>query len=87
MTRNTLRRVEVASPVYDPDIRARILDMFDTMLRDNVQARGMGARRAVSPPDAGGERAPQQSGIFLRARPMKPSAGETRRNKRTKTTL
>lgn len=37
MTRNTLRRVEVASPVYDPDIRARILDMFDTMLRDNVQ--------------------------------------------------
>ena len=43
MTRNTLRRVEVASPVYDPDIRARILDMFDTMLRDNVQAREMGA--------------------------------------------
>ncbi len=43
MTRNTLRRVEVASPVYDPDIRARILAMFDTMLRDNVQAREMGA--------------------------------------------
>ena len=43
MTRNTLRRVEVASPVYDPDIHARILDMFDTMLRDNVQAREMGA--------------------------------------------
>lgn len=43
MTRNTLRRVEVAAPVYDPDIRARILAMFDTMLRDNVQAREMGA--------------------------------------------
>ena len=41
MTRNTLRRVEVASPIYDADIRARILDMFDTMLRDNVQAREM----------------------------------------------
>ena len=44
MTRNTLRRVEVASPVYDPDIRARILDMFDTMLRDNMQAREMDAQ-------------------------------------------
>lgn len=41
MTRNTLRRVEVASPIYDADLRARILDMFDTMLRDNVQAREM----------------------------------------------
>ena len=42
MTRNTLRRVEVASPVLDGDIRARVLAMFDTMLRDNVQAREMG---------------------------------------------
>ena len=42
MTRNTLRRVEVASPVLDGDIRARILAMFDTMLRDNMQAREMG---------------------------------------------
>ncbi len=44
MTRNTLRRVEVASPVLDADIRARILAMFDTMLRDNVQAREMDAQ-------------------------------------------
>ena len=43
MTRNTLRRVEVAAPVIDSDIRARILAMFDTMLHDNVQAREMGA--------------------------------------------
>ena len=60
MTRNTLRRVEVASPVYDPDIRARILDMFDTMLRDNVQAREMGADglyRRLTP----GENAPLNS--------------------------
>ncbi len=27
----------------DPDIRARILAMFDTMLRDNMQAREMDA--------------------------------------------
>mgnify|MGYP002579519467 FL=1 len=44
MTRNTLRRVEVASPVLDADIRARILSMFDTMLRDNMQAREMDAQ-------------------------------------------
>ena len=44
MTRNTLRRVEVASPVMDADIRARILAMFDTMLRDNLQAREMDAQ-------------------------------------------
>ena len=44
MTRNTLRRVEVASPVMDADIRARILAMFDTMLRGNMQAREMDAQ-------------------------------------------
>ena len=44
MTRNTLRRVEVASPIMDADIRARILAMFDTMLRDNMQAREMDAQ-------------------------------------------
>ena len=44
MTRNTLRRVEVVSPVMDADIRARILAMFDTMLRDNMQAREMDAQ-------------------------------------------
>ena len=44
MTRNTLRRVEVASPVMDADIRTRILSMFDTMLRDNMQAREMDAQ-------------------------------------------
>ncbi|MBQ2990584.1 MAG: polyphosphate kinase 1 [Clostridia bacterium] len=41
MTRNTLRRVEVAAPVEDEAIRTRVLDMFDLMLSDNVQAREM----------------------------------------------
>ncbi|HIS94560.1 MAG TPA: polyphosphate kinase 1 [Candidatus Ventricola gallistercoris] len=39
MTRNTIRRVEVAAPVYDPAIRARLISMFNTMLSDNMQAR------------------------------------------------
>lgn len=39
MTRNTLRRVEVAAPVYDKEIKARLLEMFRIMLKDNQQAR------------------------------------------------
>ena len=41
MTRNTLRRVEVAAPICDPALRARIVEMFGVMLRDNLQARRM----------------------------------------------
>ena len=41
MTRNTLRRVEVAAPVTDPALRARLHHLFDTMLSDNQQARRM----------------------------------------------
>ena len=39
MTRNTLRRVEVAAPILDPDLRRRLGEMFHIMLRDNQQAR------------------------------------------------
>lgn len=41
MTRNTLRRVEVAAPIEDPDIRMQIQEMFVTMLSDNRKARSM----------------------------------------------
>lgn len=41
MTRNTLRRVEVAAPVYDERIREQIVYMFDRIMSDNVQAREM----------------------------------------------
>lgn len=39
MTRNTLRRVEVAVPVLDTALRRRLTDMFQIMLQDNRQAR------------------------------------------------
>ena len=39
MTRNTVRRVEVAAPVYDPEIKMQLIEMFITMLSDNVKAR------------------------------------------------
>ena len=38
MTRNTTKRLEVAAPVYDPELKERILESFNLMLRDNVKA-------------------------------------------------
>ena len=35
MTRNTLRRVEVATPIYDKDLKMQLEEMFITMLSDN----------------------------------------------------
>ena len=43
MTRNTLRRVEVAAPIRDETLKAQIVSMFDLLLSDNVQAREMQA--------------------------------------------
>ena len=39
MTRNTLRRVEVATPILDESCKARLERIFDAIWRDNVQAR------------------------------------------------
>lgn len=43
MTRNTVRRVEVAAPVYDEKLQNKLQDMFDIMLADNQKARYLGA--------------------------------------------
>lgn len=43
MTRNTIKRVEVATPVEDPDVKARLLNMFHVMLSDNTKARELSA--------------------------------------------
>ncbi|MDD6483473.1 MAG: polyphosphate kinase 1 [Clostridiales bacterium] len=41
MTRNLLRRVEVAAPVYSKDIKKRVTEIFNLLLKDNVKARIM----------------------------------------------
>ena len=41
MTRNTVRRVEVAAPILDAGIRSRLRTMFELQLCDNTQARRM----------------------------------------------
>ena len=38
MTRNTERRVEIACPVLDIDIKEHICDMLDTLIADNTKA-------------------------------------------------
>ena len=39
MTRNTLRRVEVAAPILDERIKKKVLGIFSIQMRDNVKAR------------------------------------------------
>lgn len=39
MTRNTIRRVEVAAPIYNETIKKRVWNMFKVLLEDNVKAR------------------------------------------------
>lgn len=48
MTRNTLRRVEVAAPIYNEDLQARIVEMFKMLLRDNIKARVQNSDGAYS---------------------------------------
>ncbi len=57
MTRNTTRRVEVATPIFDPDIRARLLDMFRVLMEDNVKAR-------IQQPDGTYIRAPREGELL-----------------------
>lgn len=39
MTRNTIRRIEVATPILDSEIKERILNYFRIQMTDNVKAR------------------------------------------------
>lgn len=41
MSRNTIRRVEVAAPVEDEKLKKRIREMFSVLMHDNVKARIM----------------------------------------------
>lgn len=41
MTRNTLRRVEVAVPILDASLKEQVIDIFGTIFSDNVKGREM----------------------------------------------
>ena len=49
MTRNTERRVEIACPVVDPDVRRQIRHYVELFCSDNVKARNMGPDGSYSP--------------------------------------
>lgn len=66
MTRNTIRRVEVAAPVKSPELRKRVLHIFDIMMRDNVKARIQlpdGSYKRISPTE--GEEALMAQQYFI----------------------
>ena len=67
MTRNTLRRVEVAAPVLDPDLQQQLLAMFQTMLRDNCQAQEMTSTGDYVPVPRRGEAVNSQELFFQAA--------------------
>ena len=43
MTRNTIRRVEVAAPIYDAKLRDYLREVFRIEMSDNVKARILGS--------------------------------------------
>lgn len=48
MTRNTVKRVEVAAPVYSERLKKRLQDLFELMLSDNKKARKEDAKGTYS---------------------------------------
>lgn len=67
MTRNTTRRVEVAAPVLDEEIKKRVLDLFETQLKDNVKARDMQSDGTYIRKKAEGPVIDAQSRLFAEA--------------------
>ncbi|OUO27135.1 polyphosphate kinase 1 [Lachnoclostridium sp. An298] len=79
MTRNTVKRVEVASPVYDPAIRARIQGIFDLMLGDNKKAREENAEGVYTLVKCDGEPVNSQEALYQEAydKAAQRNAGQT----------
>ncbi len=67
MTRNTVKRVEVAAPVYSPAIRRRIQGIFDLMLGDNKKARREDAAGCYAIVKCEGEPVNSQEALYQEA--------------------
>lgn len=65
MTRNTNKRVELATPVLDEGIRDKIYAMLEVMLADNVKGRELHADGCYYPIDVGDEKINSQE-TFLK---------------------
>ena len=67
MTRNTVKRVEVAAPVYSERLKKRLQDLFDLMLSDNKKARKEDVKGAYSVVECKGQPINSQELLYQEA--------------------
>ena len=67
MTRNTVKRVEVAAPVYSERLKKRLQDLFDLMLSDNKKARKEDAKGTYSVVECKGQPINSQELLYKEA--------------------
>jgi polyphosphate kinase len=67
MTRNTQRRVEVAVPILDPDVREKIRKILETCLGDTAKARQLMPDGTYAPVPRTGEPLDSQQQLLLQA--------------------
>ena len=67
MTRNTVKRVEAAAPIYSEKIKSRIQGLFDLMLSDNKKARQENEKGNYVPVKCEGEPKNSQELLFQEA--------------------
>lgn len=67
MTRNTVKRVEVAAPVYSERLKKRLQDLFDLMLSDNKKARKEDAKGTYSVVECTGQPINSQELLYQEA--------------------
>ena len=67
MTRNTVKRVEVAAPVYSERLKKRLQDLFDLMLSDNKKARKEDAKGTHSVVECKGQPINSQELLYQEA--------------------
>lgn len=67
MTRNTVKRVEVAAPVYSERLKKRLQDLFDLMLSDNKKARKEDAKGTCSVVECKGQPINSQELLYQEA--------------------
>ena len=67
MTRNTVKRVEVAAPVYSERLKKRLQDLFDLMLSDNKKARKEDAKGPYSVVECKGQPINSQELLYQEA--------------------
>ena len=67
MTRNTVKRVEVAAPVYSERLKKRLQDLFDLMLSDNKKAQKEDAKGTYSVVECKGQPINSQELLYQEA--------------------